>query len=287
MTIETLTQQVMELTAQTAALLTQVHAQAEYVRSAAFSAMNVTQSTILTTSKSITSIGAGQTAIISLSSAAAAFSNPLTVVYGYVALNPSNQPYIVEIYTRSAGLIDTVAYQSVPQAGTAKLTQPFTVIKNDDSDTVVMKVTNLGSQPISNWSITLTSADIQPAAVNVMKSPILTLAHDLSALSSGGLREISLVVPSFQFTTLGTVVFAIGITSTSAVPYSVEIFTRGLSMVEKPVYQTATLTGNLKDVMPFTILKNSVGDDVVMRVKNVSPTASLSGWSIKMFTVGI
>lgn len=115
-------------------------------------------------------------------------------------------------------------------------------------------------------------------------SPVITFSRDLVSVGASEVRRISMVTTGVQFDKLVTVVFGITATTVSTNPYTIRVITKNGSNPDYVAYQTASITGDFRDPIPFTIIKISPSDAVFLEVTNTGASITPSILA-KLFTM--
>ena len=287
MSIETLTQQVSDLTAATTALLAKVQAQTDFINMARASAVDVVQSVIRNITLAIPTVDVGQSTDIDVTTDAYQFSGEVSVVFQYQIISATTAGYHFEVFLKDADTL-TMTEVHAGQAAVGKFVSgaPFSITKNKPTDRIVVRFSNLGSVPIPDAMVSLSVLEVDTDKLGVMKSPFLTTSLSLPSISAGLTQEIPISVSGLQFSSIVTSVFSVSCKAPADSRYVIEILTKSTGGIYKQAYVTMPLIGNFADPVPFSIIKEDATDSVVLRVINLY-TSALTEFKVEVRSVGV
>lgn len=81
------------------------------------------------------------------------------------------------------------------------------------------------------------------------------------------------------------VIFLVSAKTSTSINYTIQLYTQGTDGTIV-VYQTANLTGNYSDVIPFTIDRNLLADGLFLKITNTG-TGTISDMVVRLVSVGV
>lgn len=116
--------------------------------------------------------------------------------------------------------------------------------------------------------------------------PLLyTQSITINPVVSGTPVVVSLTGSSTPYDKQTVVVFLVSAKTSTSINYTIQLYTQGTDGTIV-VYQTANLTGNYSDVIPFTIDRNLLADDLFLMITNTG-TGTISDMVVRLVSVGV
>ncbi len=196
----------------------------------------------------------------------------------------SNEPITITIPAYADVAFDTGAGFDIVQIGLGKVTIAPDAGVTIESNGLVMNSqyskAYLYHRDMVNGFVFSISPSASSSQSNTLYSNILTI----SPVAVGTPVSVALTGSFTPYDKQSVVIFLVAVKTATTIPYTVDMYTQGTDGTIE-IYQTAILTGNYTDAIPFTIDRNMLADDLYLRVTNTG-SGTISDMTVRLLSTG-
>lgn len=146
------------------------------------------------------------------------------------------------------------------------------------------------SNILKNSTLTALEVDGNFKSISLdLDTKLATKLHSFNfpvVAANNGQQVISLTALNPIFSKQTVIFFLLAISTVSISPYTVELLLVSLAGASSTVYQSAITTGNYKDIIPFSVDRNVLGDDLRVKITNIGTTTAIADLSVRMLIAG-